>query len=124
MIMRVEAVERRSGQKDVNGGSDELRLGGDGTCATLRVKLDVSARSGVNALNGPVNLPGGSGNQFNFLEREAQLPIPAQTACRQRLGHGAFQPRPLGKNQLMVGGKDRLGDNCFNGGALVVIRRA
>src|ERR1017187_8746476 len=53
MIMRVEAVQRRGRQKDINGGSNELRLGSDGMGATLRVEFNVTARGGVNALKGP-----------------------------------------------------------------------
>src|ERR1700682_2290615 len=103
--MRVEAVERRGRQKYLDGGRDVFRLGSDGMSATLRVEFDVSARSGVDALKDPLDLPRRSGTQLNLAEREAELSIPAQPTRRQRLGHDALQFRTFGKNQLMVGRK-------------------
>src|SRR5712692_5850108 len=90
----------------------------------LRVEFDVSARSGVDALKGSLNLPGRSRTQLNLSKYEAELPISAQATGRQNLCHDAFQARALGQDQLMVGGKDGLGYHGFDRRASVVGRRA
>ena len=111
MIMRVEAVERRGRQKDINGGSDVLRLGSDGMSATLRVEFHVSARSGVDTLKAGFNLLGRTRGRVNLPEHEAELPVPAQPTRGHGLGYVAFQPRAFGKDQGMVRGKEGFRDH-------------